>query len=65
MKLGCSVQVNNVEELTQAISDLLLNDTKRNEMIHIGKNFVKSQSKVINSVTSEINKILLANHANT
>jgi 3-deoxy-D-manno-octulosonic-acid transferase len=65
LELGCSIQVNNAEELANAISDLLLNHTKRNEMIRIGKNFVNSQSEVVNLVTSEINKILLASHADT
>jgi 3-deoxy-D-manno-octulosonic-acid transferase len=65
IKLGCSVQVNNTEELAKATSNLLLEQKKREDMIHIGKGFVNSQSEVVNIVAGEINKILMASHADT
>jgi 3-deoxy-D-manno-octulosonic-acid transferase len=65
IKLGCSVQVNNTEELAKTTSNLLLEQKKREDMIHIGKGFVNSQSEVVNIVAGEINKILMASHADT
>ena len=65
IKLGCSVQVNTAEELTEAISDLLSDHKKRDNMIRIGHAFVNSQSEVVNSVAEEINKVLGTTHADT
>jgi 3-deoxy-D-manno-octulosonic-acid transferase len=65
IKLGCSIQFNNTEELAKTTSNLLLEQKKREDMIHIGKGFVNSQSEVVNIVAGEINKILMASHADT
>ena len=65
IKLGCSVQVNTAEELTEAISNLLSDHKKRDNMIRIGHDFVNSQSEVVNSVAEEINKVLVTTHADT
>ena len=65
IKLGCSIQVNTAEELTEAISNLLSDHKKRDNMIRIGHDFVNSQSEVVNSVAEEINKVLVTTHADT
>jgi 3-deoxy-D-manno-octulosonic-acid transferase len=65
IKLGCSVQVNNTEELAKATSNLLLDQKKRDGMIHIGRVFINSQSEVVSLVADKINKILVASHADT
>jgi 3-deoxy-D-manno-octulosonic-acid transferase len=65
IKLGCSIQINTAEELTEAISNLLSDHKKRDNMIRIGHDFVNSQSEVVNSVAEEINKVLGTTHADT
>jgi len=65
IKLGCSIQINNTEELAKTVSTLLLNKKKRENMIRIGQRFVNSQSEIVNSVAEEINKILVTPHADT
>lgn len=63
IRLGCSVQIHSAEELTTTICNLLSDDEKRLHMISMGKDFVKSHSEAVNLVASEINQILVTQHA--
>ena len=65
IELGCSIKVNNSEELANVTSNLLVDEKKRNNMINIGKDFISSQSEVVNIVADQINKILVTSHADT
>ena len=65
IKLGCSIQINNTEELTETIGNLLSDHKKRQSMINIGQDFVNSQSKAVNLVAAEINKLLVTPYADT
>jgi len=63
IKLGCSVQVGDEAELAEALTQLLSDTSRRNEMIEQGRAFVESQSQVIDLVAQEIEMIMDAPHA--
>ena len=62
-KLGCSIQINNSDELIETVSALLSNNKIRLNMISNGQNFVKSHSSAVKLVAEEINKILVTQNA--
>ena len=62
-KLGCSIQINNSDELIETVSALLSNNKIRLNMISNGQNFVKSHSSAVRLVAEEINKILVTQNA--
>lgn len=62
-KLGCSIQINNSDELIEKVSALLSNNKMRLNMIRNGQNFVKSHSSAVSLVATEINKILVTQNA--
>ncbi|MBT7954554.1 MAG: 3-deoxy-D-manno-octulosonic acid transferase [Rhodospirillaceae bacterium] len=55
---GCSLQVNNAEELSNAVTQLLMDVAKKDQMIRQGNAFVDSQSQVTERVAQEIETIL-------
>jgi 3-deoxy-D-manno-octulosonic-acid transferase len=65
IKLGCSRQVENAVELAETISQLLLNDQMRGDMIRQGTAFVDSHAQVVELVADEIETILDARNATT
>jgi 3-deoxy-D-manno-octulosonic-acid transferase len=65
IKLGCSRQVKNAVELAETISQLLLNDQMRGDMIRQGTAFVDSHAQVVGLVADEIETILDARNATT
>ena len=62
-KLGCSIQINNSDELIESVSALLSNNKIRLNMINNGQNFVRSHSSAVRLVAEEINKILVTQNA--
>ncbi len=55
---GCSIQVSNAAELGNAVSDLLTDISKRDQIIRQGSAFIDSQSQVTERVAHEIETIL-------
>jgi 3-deoxy-D-manno-octulosonic-acid transferase len=55
---GCSIQVSNAAELGDAVSNLLTDASKRDQIIRQGSAFVDSQSQVTERVAHEIETIL-------
>tara|TARA_B100000315_G_scaffold257770_1_gene307657 strand:+ start:11613 stop:12905 length:1293 start_codon:yes stop_codon:yes gene_type:complete len=55
---GCSFQVNDAAQLSDAVSLLLTDEAKKDHMIRQGRAFVDSQSQVTERVAGEIETIL-------
>jgi 3-deoxy-D-manno-octulosonic-acid transferase len=58
MNYGCSLQVQNADQLTATITNLLSNPAKLEKMISKGSDFVNSQMQVVDLVAEEIKKLM-------